>query len=534
MSAPSATDWGSVVNSYGKIGIYTSVSSSNTTSTVTVQVWFWSKYSISDSYNTVYYNNNATTATTSVDSNLSISHTVATGDGWSTSNQTCIYETTHSVTRSTSAQTISCAAKFSNIDRVGGTMSASTTYTVPKLATYTISYSANGGSGAPSSQTKYYGISITLSTTTPTKTGYSFSKWNTSSSGSGTSYSSGATYSTNAALALYAIYTANTYTVSYNANGGSGAPSSQTKTYGVSLTLSTTVPTLTNYTFTGWATSSTGSVVYASGGTYTANASVTLYAVWELAYTLPVISNLEVIRCDSSGNIDETDGKYVLISFDWSVDTTDSSNYLSKIYLFRYAAGASSYSASSSYSYTATSGSFYKVWGSGAFSTEASYDVKIKATDYLGGSTSVTVAVPSANYTLDLYPSESGGIAFGCVAEEGKLISNYPATFNDSLIVDDTDISEFASTMPKSLGKVTTSADISFSASTYGYGTATATIPEDCTYFISLRSNGPYVPAVNYVVSSFTDGTLTLTLWGYNAYSSAYSCKIYADILYWT
>lgn len=79
-----------------------------------------------------------------------------------------------------------------------------------------------------------------------------------------------------------------TYTVSFNANGGSGAPSSQTKTYGTTLTLSSTKPTRSGYTFLGWSTSSTAtSATYSAGGSYTANSGATLYAVWKLAYTAP-------------------------------------------------------------------------------------------------------------------------------------------------------------------------------------------------------------------------------------------------------
>ena len=73
-----------------------------------------------------------------------------------------------------------------------------------------------------------------------------------------------------------------TYTVKYNANGGSGAPASQTKTYGVTLKLSSTRPTRSHYTFVGWATSANGSVVYQPGANYTANKAVTLYAVWRI------------------------------------------------------------------------------------------------------------------------------------------------------------------------------------------------------------------------------------------------------------
>lgn len=61
----------------------------------------------------------------------------------------------------------------------------------------------------------------------------------------------------------------------------SGAPSSQTKTEDVTLTISTTKPTRSGYTFLGWSTSSTASSAsYQPGGSYSANASVTLYAVW--------------------------------------------------------------------------------------------------------------------------------------------------------------------------------------------------------------------------------------------------------------
>ena len=74
------------------------------------------------------------------------------------------------------------------------------------------------------------------------------------------------------------------YSLSYNANGGSGAPSSQTAT-GVgsaTFTISTTEPTRTNYTFKGWATSSTATTpTYQPGQTITTSENLTLYAVWE-------------------------------------------------------------------------------------------------------------------------------------------------------------------------------------------------------------------------------------------------------------
>ena len=79
--------------------------------------------------------------------------------------------------------------------------------------------------------------------------------------------------------------TANEYTVSYNANGGSGAPSSQKYTYSPSgtITLSSTIPTRQGYEFLGWSTSSDDkSAIYTAGDTFDRNTigNTTLYAVW--------------------------------------------------------------------------------------------------------------------------------------------------------------------------------------------------------------------------------------------------------------
>jgi len=166
------------------------------------------------------------------------------------------------------------------------------------LTTYTVSYNANGGSGAPSSQTKTQGVTLTLLSTKPTRSGYTFQGWSTSSTASYASYYAGGSYTDDASATLYAVWKQNTvtpttYTISYNANGGSGAPSSQTKTHGVALTLSSVKPTRSGYTFLGWSTSSTAtSAMYSAGGSYTANASATLYAVWQKITYNFTISNL--------------------------------------------------------------------------------------------------------------------------------------------------------------------------------------------------------------------------------------------------
>ncbi|MBR1444769.1 MAG: InlB B-repeat-containing protein, partial [Firmicutes bacterium] len=168
---------------------------------------------------------------------------------------------------------------------------AITLYAIWETNKYTVTYNANGGSGQPGNQTKVHGTDLTLSGTKPTRDGYTFKNWNTKSDGTGTSYSAGGKYTANANVTLYAIWEINKYTISYNANGGSGQPGNQIKTYGTDLTLSGTQPTRPGYTFKNWNTKSDGTgTSYSAGGTYKENNSVTLYAVWKLDTTITEIT----------------------------------------------------------------------------------------------------------------------------------------------------------------------------------------------------------------------------------------------------
>jgi formylglycine-generating enzyme required for sulfatase activity len=123
------------------------------------------------------------------------------------------------------------------------------------------------------------------------KAGYAFGGWNTAANGTGTDYAAGGSYTANASVTLYAKWVA-AYSVTYNPNGATGgtAPAPQTKPHGVALTLRTNSGNLakTGYGFARWNTAANGTGTdYAAGVSYTANASVTLYAKWiaQLALT---------------------------------------------------------------------------------------------------------------------------------------------------------------------------------------------------------------------------------------------------------
>lgn len=161
--------------------------------------------------------------------------------------------------------------------------------------TYNITYKDRGNTdfsgthepGYPTTHT--YGTATTLDT--PTKTGYTFYGWYYASEGgsklSGSPASVGATTKTED-FTLYAQWTANTYTVAYNANGGTGSMSNSSHTYDVAKNLTANKFIKTGYTFSGWNTAADGSGMAYTDGlsvinlTATPGATVTLYAQWTI------------------------------------------------------------------------------------------------------------------------------------------------------------------------------------------------------------------------------------------------------------
>lgn len=338
--------------------------------------------------------------------------------------------------RNTSIQNISCYTKItSNSSYVQGTKtSSSQNWGVGSKPSYTVSYNANGGSGAPGNQIKWYNDNLVLSSTRPSRTGHNFVRWNTNTSNTGTAYTPGATYTGNAGLTLYAIWSAYTHTIIYNANGGSGAPGNQTKTYGVPLYISSTIPTKTNYNFLGWATSSDGSVVYKAGDNYPPDydgGTITLYAVWQLAYKKPRISNVSINRCTSNGTISDS-GTYLKYSFKWATDKAVTSIWLDW-------STNSNFSTYSNAQVTAsgTSGTVSQVVGGGGVNNETSYFARIYVSDSLDWSHSPTLSIGTIKFPIDV-KAGGKGVAFGKTAElDNTFDVGYSAKFRKIIEVFD-------------------------------------------------------------------------------------------------
>ena len=135
--------------------------------------------------------------------------------------------------------------------------------------------------------------------TAPARTGYTFGGYYTGTGGTGTQYYTAAMASARnwdiaSNTTLYARWTVNQYTVTYNSNGATGGtvPASANYNYGSTVTVSANTGNLVRggFSFGGWNTMPDGSgTSYAAGtGTFTMPANnVTLYARWNyLTYAL--------------------------------------------------------------------------------------------------------------------------------------------------------------------------------------------------------------------------------------------------------
>ena len=150
------------------------------------------------------------------------------------------------------------------------------------VVNYNVSFNANGGSGSMSGATTN-GSTYQTPSCAFTYTGHTFSKWAVNSP-SGTKYDAGSTiYGITGDITLYAIWQeiVTNYTVTFNANGGSGTMASKT-TSGSSYMTPACTFTYASHSFKEWALNSLSGTKYAAGATITGiSANITLYAIWQ-------------------------------------------------------------------------------------------------------------------------------------------------------------------------------------------------------------------------------------------------------------
>ena len=212
--------------------------------------------------------------------------------------------------------------------------------------------------------------------------------------------------------------------VTYNANGGTGAPAAQTKWYGEALTLSSAKPTRPNYVFQGWATSSGGAVAYQPGGRYGSDANLTLYAVWKLATKPPTIPAFTAQRVDADGNPSES-GTRVQLAATYKCDTAgDSSNAVQSL---KVAVQSGATWAEQTVSASGATGTASAVLD--GLSADSAWRFRATVKDKYGTVTSYTTVGPQ-RFLFD-FSADGRGIGIGVGAPaEGVAINGSPVTVN--------------------------------------------------------------------------------------------------------
>lgn len=228
---------------------------------------------------------------------------------------------------------------------------------------------------------------------------------------------------TSSAAVTFTIPAKTSYVVTFNAHGGAGAPGNQTKWYGENLTLSSTTPSRENYTFRGWATSEAradaGNVDYASGATYSSNAALSLWAVWEHIYIEPILSTLKVRRtATNSSSTEDIEGNYLYIYFYYVGGHFAGESILTPTCTIKLDGNTLTPAPLMSDSGTV------EVWYNiSSYSTSTSHTLEIKLEDTEGNLITV-YTVPSTKYPIELEPDGS------------MMALGVPTRFKDDIYID--------------------------------------------------------------------------------------------------
>ncbi len=310
--------------------------------------------------------------------------------------------------------------------------------------TYTITYYARRGASV-SPQTKTYGVSLTLSTkpiNAPSE--WTFLGWNTSSTATTALYSAGGTYTANKSATLYGVWKRD-FQITYDANDGTGAPSTQTITIyntaesASNVELSSTAPTRTNYRFDSWNTKANGSGTnYAPGATIsTLSDNINLYAIWSSAYVPPnvVTGSLQVYRTNAAGT-EQGSGTYGYITFNWVPAKISNSYATTTAEVFYRVQGSTGQGTSIG---SQTSSSIPNKFSSnpsfgGNLSADKQYDIIITLTPENTAYPAVTETnfISTEAFTMDINPTGTGVAFFGVMPDNVTGVKTYSSAANEA------------------------------------------------------------------------------------------------------
>ncbi|MEE0133677.1 MAG: InlB B-repeat-containing protein [Treponema sp.] len=180
---------------------------------------------------------------------------------------------------------------------VGPSITSGVTVPAGEVIVYQITFNDDGGSGSNNPIPVVYGQELPA-VTPPSRTGYTFGGYFTAQNGSGTQYYDGngagvKPWAEFSDVTLYAYWTANSYTITFDRAGGTGGSDSISVTYGGTPS-SITLPSKAGYTFGGYYTAQNGGgdkYFNADGsyakGTWNETSGKTLYAQWSAGtYTI--------------------------------------------------------------------------------------------------------------------------------------------------------------------------------------------------------------------------------------------------------
>ncbi len=369
----------------------------------------------------------------------------------------------------------------------------------PDSSSYTVTFNGNGGTGYMPAQYFTIGTAKALEHNAFTRDGYAFQGWAIAPTGD-VIYTDGQKIVVTSDMTLYAVWSASSYVVTFERNGGTGYMPAQNFTADIEKALQQNLFAKAGSTFQGWSTSPAGSIVYTNGQKIVVSSSMTLYAVWSAD------SSSYTVTFDGNGGA----GYMPAQNFTSGVAKALQQNIFAKSgYAFQGWAitlgGAVEYGDGETVTDIASAGStivLYAVWGSNT----AHYDATFVG-NYSGSAYSVTISeVIGSTYVLPADDPVRSGYAF-----DGW----YTAATGGSRITSSTTVGMTAATTfyaHWTLNPAAASYTVTFSSGT-GYdvsysGSATVESGGSLTFTVSVSSGYVLnsVTATGGIISHYSSG----------------------------